>query len=48
MINNNIKVYDYYNKREINPNIVGTITCGCSSMGSGTFLVKLIGGGVHL
>ncbi len=48
MINNNIKVYDYYNQREINSNIVGTITCGCSSMGSGTFCIQNIGGGTPM
>lgn len=35
-----IQVIDLYNRREINPNICGTITTGCSKNGSGTFLVR--------
>ena len=31
---------DYYNHREIDNNVVGTITTGCATNGSGTFLVK--------
>lgn len=45
MTDNDIKVYDFYNKKEINPNMIGTLTSGCCRMGSGTFLVKFIGGG---
>lgn len=47
MIHNDIKVYDLYNRKEINPNMIGTLTSGCCRMGSGTFLIKFIGG-VHL
>ena len=42
MINNNIKVYDLYNRREINPNMIGTLTQSCCRMGSGTFLIKIL------
>lgn len=45
MTDNDIKVYDFYNKKEINPNMIGTLTQSCCRMGSGTFLVKFIGGG---
>ena len=48
MINNDIKVYDFYNKKEINPNMIGTLTSGCCRMGSGTFLIKFIGGGTPM
>lgn len=34
------KLYDYYNKREIDNKQVGTITTGCATNGSGTFLVE--------
>lgn len=42
-----VEVFDLYNKRQINPDVCGTITTGCSSNGSGTFLIresKVIGG----
>ena len=42
MIDNDIKVYDFYNKKEINPNMIGTLTQSCCRMGSGTFLIKFI------
>ena len=48
MIDSNIKVYDFYNKKEINPNMIGTLTSGCCRMGSGTFLIKFIGGGTPM
>ena len=37
---NFIEVYDLYNGRQINSDVVGTITTGCSRNASGTFLVK--------
>ena len=40
MINNSIRVYDLYNRREINCDMVGTITSCCSHNGSGTFLIQ--------
>lgn len=48
MIDNDIKVYDFYNKKEINPNMIGTLTQSCCRMGSGTFLIKFIGGGTPM
>ena len=48
MIGSNIKVYDFYNKKEINPNMIGTLTQSCCRMGSGTFLIKFIGGGTPM
>ena len=44
MINNNIRVYDFYNMREIDPNMIGTLTQSCCRMGSGTFCIENIGG----
>lgn len=38
--NENLSVIDYYNRREINSDVVGTITTGCATTGSGTFLVR--------
>lgn len=35
-----IEVFDYYNKRQIDSDVCGTITTGCSRNGSGTFLVR--------
>lgn len=37
---NGIEVFDLYNVRQIDSDVVGTITTGCSQNGSGTFLVK--------
>ena len=45
MIKDNIKVYDFYNAKEINPNMIGTLTQGCCRMGSGTFCIQKIRGG---
>lgn len=35
-----IEVFDLYNKKQIDSDVVGTITTGCSRNGSGTFLVR--------
>ncbi len=35
-----IEVFDLYNRRKIDSNVVGTITTGCAYNGSGTFLVR--------
>lgn len=35
-----IEVFDLYNRRKIDSNVVGTITTGCAHNGSGTFLVR--------
>lgn len=35
-----IEVFDYYNKRQIDSDVCGTITTGCSRNSSGTFLVS--------
>ena len=35
-----LQVFDLYNKKQINSNIVGTITTGCARYGSGTFIVR--------
>lgn len=35
-----IEVFDYYNKRQIDSDVCGTITTGCSRNASGTFLVR--------
>lgn len=40
MDDNFIEVFDLYNGTQIDPNVVGTITTGCSRNGSGTFLVR--------
>lgn len=40
MDDNFIEVFDLYNGRQINPDVVGTITTGCSRNASGTFLVS--------
>lgn len=37
---NFIEVFDLYNKKQIDSDVVGTITTGCSRNGSGTFLVR--------
>lgn len=34
-----IEVYDYYNGKQINSDVCGTITTGCARTGSGTFLI---------
>lgn len=38
--NNFIEVFDLYNSKQIDPDICGTITTGCSRNGSGTFLIR--------
>ena len=40
MDDNFIEVYDLYNGNQIDPNVCGTITTGCSRNASGTFLVR--------
>ena len=37
---NFIEIYDLYNGRQVNSDVVGTITTGCARNASGTFLVK--------
>lgn len=40
MDDNFIQVFDLYNRKQIDPNICGTITTGCARNGSGTFLIR--------
>lgn len=39
-VGNDLKVIDYYNKKEVNNEVVGTITSHCPTNGAGTFLVQ--------
>lgn len=39
-VGDDLEVYDMYNAKQIDSNIVGTSTCDCSHQGSGTFCVK--------
>jgi DNA (cytosine-5)-methyltransferase 1 len=39
-VGDDLEVYDMYNAKQIDSNIVGTSTCDCSHQGSGTFCVR--------
>lgn len=39
-ITEDIEVFDLYNRKRINPNVIGTLTTGCAHNGCGTFLVR--------
>lgn len=39
-VGDDLEVYDMYNAKQIDSDIVGTSTCDCSHQGSGTFCVK--------
>lgn len=39
-IGNEIEVFDYYNAKQIDSDVCGTITSSCNHNGSGTFLIK--------
>ena len=39
-VGDDLEVYDMYNAKQIDSDIVGTITSACSHQGSGTFCVK--------
>jgi DNA (cytosine-5)-methyltransferase 1 len=39
-VGDDLKIIDYYNHKEVDNKVLGTITSACSHNGSGTFLVK--------